>query len=253
METTSDRDGGMVRRFNLWRIIEHWVLILAFGVLVCTGLSQRFYWVELSQWVILWLGGIDDVRQIHRWAGVAFAVLATQHLCVAVVGVGLLKWRPTMLVTAKDVKDAAHNIRYYIGIEDRPARSERYDYKEKFMNWLVLTGALVMTTTGLALWFPMTVVRFMPGVMIPTAKALHSNEALLIFILIAIWHVYDSIFSPDVFPIDTSIFTGNISHKRMLTQHPLELERLEGSADTSDADESNDATEKAPNAKEPTG
>ncbi len=80
-----------------------------------------------------------------------------------------------------------------------------------------------MASSGLVLWFPMTFTRFLPGEVVPLAKALHSNEALLLFIIIAIWHVYNAIFSPDVFPLDTSIFTGYISEERMQKEHPLEL------------------------------
>jgi hypothetical protein len=51
---------------------------------------------------------------------------------------------------------------------------------------------------------------------------------MLIFILIAVWHIYNAIFSPEVFPLDTSIFTGKISRDRMVLEHPKELARIEG-------------------------
>ncbi|HSL91225.1 MAG TPA: hypothetical protein VK863_01130, partial [Candidatus Limnocylindrales bacterium] len=57
---------------------------------------------------------------------------------------------------------------------------------------------------------------------------LHSNEALLIFLINAIWHIYNAIFSPEAFPLDTTIFTGHISRERMLREHPVELARIEG-------------------------
>jgi hypothetical protein len=75
---------------------------------------------------------------------------------------------------------------------------------------------------------PILFTRFLPGETIPAAKALHSNEALVIFLINAIWHIYNSIFSPEVFPLDTSIFTGYISRDRMLREHPLELAEIEG-------------------------
>lgn len=228
MDTKSRGKEEKIRRFATGRIVEHWVLILTFVVLVTTGLSQKFHYLEVSRWLIIKLGGIDSVRLIHRYAGVAFAGLAAVHIATAFVGIWLLRWQPSMLVTKKDFRDAVHNIKYYIGLEDAPAACDRYDYKEKFAYWLVLTGGIIMTLTGLTLWFPATVVRYLPGEAIPVAKALHSNEALLIFLLIVIWHKYDSLFSPDVFPLDTSIFTGYISRERMLRQHPLELARLEG-------------------------
>ena len=229
--TTRNAGDDMIRRFSPWRVAEHLVLIAAFTALVTTGLSQRFYDAEFSQWLVLWLGGIDQVRLIHRLFGTAFVVLLAVHVATAVAGVALRGWQPSMLVTQKDLADTVNNIRYYIGLLDKPVLCDRYDYKEKFVYWLVLTGGVIMATTGLALWFPVLAVRHLPGELIPVAKALHSNEALLIFLLITVWHIYDSIFSPDVFPLDKSIFTGYISRQRMLRQHPLELARLEGKAE----------------------
>ncbi len=228
MEMKDSMRDEKIRRFATGRIIEHWVLILTFTALAATGLSQKFYYLDASRWLIVHLGGIDSVRYIHRYAGMAFMSLAIIHISVAIVGVGLLRWQPSMVVTKKDFLDAVHNMRYYIGLEKRAAACDRYDYKEKFAYWLVLTGGLIMILTGLALWFPISVVRYLPGEAIPLAKALHSNEALLIFLLIIIWHIYDSIFSPDVFPLDTSIFTGYTTRSRMLKLHPLELARIEG-------------------------
>ena len=88
-----------------------------------------------------------------------------------------------------------------------------------------------MIMTGLTLWFPTKVfhlIPFLPGQIIPAAKALHTNEAMLAFLVIVIWHIYNSVFSPDVFPLDTAIFTGWISKERMIHEHPLEYERLTG-------------------------
>jgi hypothetical protein len=87
---------------------------------------------------------------------------------------------------------------------------------------------MLMVATGLALWFPIKVTAFLPGIIIPIAKALHSNEALLAFLVIVTWHIYNAIFSPEVLPIDTVIFTGKISRKRMIHEHPIEYERLFG-------------------------
>ncbi len=132
-----------------------------------------------------------------------------------------------MLITKNDILDAIHNIRYYIGFEENPAPCGRYDYKQKFGYWAIIVGGFFMIATGLILWFPALVARFVSGEVIPVSKALHSSEGLLMFLIIAVWHIYDSIFSPDVFPLDGSIFTGYLSRKRMLREHPLELAEIE--------------------------
>ncbi len=133
-----------------------------------------------------------------------------------------------MMIGREDLHDAVHNMRYYFGLENQPAKCGRYDYMEKFEYWTILVGGVLMTGTGAVLWLPTVFTLILPGEAIPAAKALHSNEALVIVLIIAIWHIYYSIFSPEVFPLDTSIFTGYISRARMIREHPLELARIEG-------------------------
>lgn len=220
--------GGKVRRFSNYRIVEHQLNMTAFAILIITGLSQKFHNYNLSQWVIINLGGVDSVRLIHRYAGVFFSVLTIFHIVVGSAGVIFRKWPASMVINKKDFTDAIENIRYYFGTTDQPARCDRYDYKQKFEYWGVVVGGLLMMVTGLILWFPTTIVKYLPGELIPAAKAAHTNEALLAFLVIIVWHLYNAIFSPEVFPLDTSIFTGKISVERMKHEHPLEYERITG-------------------------
>ncbi len=217
-----------IRRFSRFRVAEHGVIIVTTTILFATGLCQRFWHLDLSQWFILKVGGIDNVRLVHRYTGLVFFLEILLNVSVGTLGVVLGKWQPTMFITRKDFEDAVHNMRYYFGFEDHPARCDRYDYMEKFEYWTILFGGVLMILTGVILWFPTLVTRALPGEVIPTAKALHSNEAMLIFLINAVWHIYNSIFSPEVFPLDTSIFTGHISRERMIREHPLELARIEG-------------------------
>lgn len=221
---------GYVKRFSGARIAEHWIHVATFMVLVCTGLSQKFFSLDASQWIILHLGGIDSVRVIHRFAGVLFSVEVIVHLVVAAVGIVHGRWQPSMVITKKDFTDLVADISYYVNMQDEPARGARYTYKQKFEYWGILTGVLLMMLTGIILWFPVAVAGFLPGEVIPASKVLHTNEALVVFLIISIWHVYNSIFSPEVFPLDTVIFTGYISKERMLSEHPNELEEAQNKA-----------------------
>jgi formate dehydrogenase subunit gamma len=217
-----------LRRFSTARIVEHGIQIVTFGVLVVTGLSQRFYTLDISLWFILHAGGIDNVRLIHRFAGLVFSLATTVHVAVAVAGILFRRWQPSMVITKNDFRNAVHNIRYYLGLENHPAPSGRYSYTQKFEYWGILTGGFLMIATGIILWKPLFITRFMTGEIIPAAKALHSNEALVVFLIIAVWHIYNAIFSPEVFPLNASIFTGSIPRQRMVREHILELSRLEG-------------------------
>ncbi|MGC2061840.1 MAG: cytochrome b/b6 domain-containing protein [Thermodesulfovibrionales bacterium] len=221
-----------IKRFGGLRLVEHWLNAGAFVLLVITGLAQKFHTYEVSQWTVSFLGGIDTTRLVHRYSGITLAILTAQHILVAVVGILFLRWQPSMVIQLKDFQDAIDNIRYYLGLSEHPARCDRFDYKQKFEYWGVVVGGILMIATGLALWFPITVTRFLPGQMIPVAKALHTNEALLAFLVIIIWHIYNAIFSPEVLPVDTVIFTGKISKERMIHEHPLEYERMFGVSPT---------------------
>jgi formate dehydrogenase gamma subunit len=215
------------RRFSTGRIIEHWVQLLTFVILVVTGLSQKFHTLDSSRWIILHLGGIDTVRLLHRAAGILFSLAAMVHISIAAIGVVYRRWQPSMVISKNDIRNAVHNIKYYLGSENVPSRNGRYSYTQKFEYWGILTGGLLMIATGAVLWKPLIVTRFMSGEIIPVAKVLHSNEALVVFLIVAVWHMYNAIFSPEVFPLNLSIFTGFITRERMVYEHILELSRLE--------------------------
>jgi formate dehydrogenase subunit gamma len=197
-----------VKRFSGYRIVEHLALIALFVILAVTGLSQKFYSLGISQSLIIALGGVDSVRLLHHVAGLMFSLLAAQHILVNFTGIVFFQRDPSMLITLKDVYDALHDVRYYLGLADQPASCGRYTYKEKFIYWLVLLGGIQMMITGFILWFPVYATKYLPGQFIPASKAVHTNEAMLIFVLMAVWHIYDSMLDPDIFPLDRSIFTG---------------------------------------------
>lgn len=216
------------RRFSAGRIVEHWIQIMTFSILVITGLSQKFYTLDVSRWLILHMGGIDNVRLIHRYTGVLFSLAVAAHVLIAIIGLVVKKWQPSMVITKNDFLNVAHNIRYYLGNEPYPAAGDRYSYTQKFEYWGILTGGFLMIATGAVLWKPLFFTRFMTGEIIPAAKVLHTNEALVVFLIIALWHIYNAIFSPEVFPLNMSIFTGSISRERMIHEHILELAGIEG-------------------------
>lgn len=216
-------------RFKISQRVEHIVLMVTFVVLSVTGLAQKFYTATWAQWVVLNLGGIEYTRLIHRIFGLIFTLSILYHFNYVFYTLFVKHTRPTMLPTVKDLRDIVNELRYSFGFVDKPPRFGRYDYRQKFEYWGIIFGGFVIIISGFILVFPILVTRILPGQFVPAAKEFHGNEAMLAVIVIAIWHLYDVIFRPGIFPADTSIFSGKISKKRMMEEHPLEYAELSGS------------------------
>ena len=217
---------GSFIRFSRWQRFEHWLLVLSFATLLLTGLPQKYDSAIFSAPIMDLLGSVSNARFLHRIAACVFVAQSVVH--VGVIGLSMLKrrFRPTMLITPQDFRDAVNMLRYSVGlIRDMP-RFDRFDYRQKFEYWGILFGAVIMIATGAVLWFPVDVTRVLPGELVPVAKETHSGEALLAMLVVVLWHFYDVIFSPAVLPLDTGMITGKISRERFMHEHPKEYERL---------------------------
>jgi hypothetical protein len=141
------------------------------------------------------LGGIDIVRLIHRYTGIIFSAVALTHIMIAIIGITLKKWAPSMLIS-KGLQRCCSQYKVLPRIEDHPASCDRYSYRQdlntgayywgRYYNVLVLHYGFVVIT------------QFLPEVI--GGKVLHTNQAILIFVMIALLHICNSIFSPEVFP-----------------------------------------------------
>lgn len=212
-------------RFTRVERLEHLGVMVLFTILVVTGLPQKFYQASWATWVIVILGGIDPVRWIHRFCGVLFALLGAWHLGRAILQMIRDRAIPRILPRTKDFRDVIMTLRYYLGLSEEQARFDRFDFRQKFEYLGLVLGSLVMIATGFILMYPVVITGFVPGIVIPAAKTAHSYEAFMAFLVIIIWHMYGAHFSPEIFPGDTSIFTGKISRERFEKEHPLEYER----------------------------
>jgi cytochrome b subunit of formate dehydrogenase len=218
----------VVTRFGRWAIVQHAAVIVLFTALLVTGLPQKWPQSDVSQGVVDALGGIFATRWIHRLAGILFALLAATHLVVAIFQVTTRRAKPSMLLTRKDFRDTLQNLRFYLGLVDEPPRFGRYDYRQKYEYWGLIFGSAIMVITGFFLILPILTSRFLPAELIPAAKAMHSNEAMLALLIVLIWHLYGAHLNPEVFPGDSSIFTGKVSKARLAHEHPLEYAELYG-------------------------
>jgi formate dehydrogenase subunit gamma len=226
---------GPVVRFSPLQRFEHFAIMALFIVLALTGFPQKFYDHRWAQVLIGWLGGVDIARWFHRAAGLMFAALLVAHIARLVIQTVSGRVSLSMVPTRQDFLDAKQTLRYYFGLTDRQAKFDRFDYRQKFEYWGLLLGSGIVVGTGMVLLFPILTARLLPGQLIPAAYLAHSQEGLMAFLVVIVWHIYNAHLSPDVFPFDKSIFTGEISAERMHHEHPLEYERLQREQDDTKA------------------
>ena len=213
-------------RFNPLQRAEHFAIMTLFTVLAVTGLPQKFFDSRWAQVLMGWLGGVDGARVAHRTAGVLFTALVVGHLGRVCVQALRGRIALTLVPTRQDFRDAITTLRYYLGLSDEKARFDRFDYRQKFEYWGLVMGAAIVAGTGFVLLYPTTFTLFLPGQLVPAAQVAHSYEGLMAFLVVIVWHIYNAHLNPDVFPFDTTIFTGRISSERMRHEHPLEYDRI---------------------------
>ncbi len=208
-----------ILRFTISDRIEHWVQMASFTILAATGLIQKFASVKFSQSIVAILGGVENVRVIHRSATIVLMVGIIYHLGTTGYKLFVKRARLSMLPTIDDVKAAWEIFLYNLGFKDKLPQQGRFTFDEKFEYWAFIWGTVIMGFTGFMLWNPIATTRFLPGEFIPAAKAAHGGEAILAVLAIIIWHFYNVHFKH----LNKSMFTGKISAKRMLEEHAKEL------------------------------
>lgn len=207
------------RRFALSQRLEHILLITTFTTLAITGLPQKYAGEAWAEAMIQFMGGIERVRVIHRFAATLMMLETVYHFTVIAYRVIVRRVRMTMLPTLSDARDAGQAFLHNIGLAKHPPQMGRYTFEEKVEYWALIWGTVVMIITGFMLWNPIAAARFFSGQFIPAAKAAHGGEALLAVLSIIIWHMY----SVHVRRFNKSMFTGSLTEDEMRHEHPLEL------------------------------
>jgi thiosulfate reductase cytochrome b subunit len=223
--------GQWVRRFRRKHIRTHVVIITTFMLLALTGLPLKFSYAPWAQSLVDVLGGVDSTRFIHRVAAIGTFAYMLFHV-VDVLWRTIVRrekgmfWGPnSMMPQPKDLWDLLGNIRYFLYLGERP-QGDRWTYFEKFDYLAVFWGVAIIGLSGLFLWYPDVVTRFLPGWTLNAAQVIHSDEALLATGFIFFFHFFHTHLRPESFPMDLVVFLGKMPLERFKTERPLEYQRL---------------------------
>lgn len=211
---------------------QHWLLLTSFITLVLSGFALQYP----DSWLAWLLGGSEFLRRIiHRVAAVVMLLVGTYHvLYLAMFKEGRL-WVKDIVPKLKDVRDVFANFAYYLGIKNEKPKIARFGYAEKAEYWAVVWGTIIMGLTGMMIWFKINVFGFLPRWWIDIALAVHFYEAVLATLAIIVWHFYQVIFDPDVYPVNFAFIDGRVSEDSYKEEHELAYEQLKQEAEPEEA------------------
>lgn len=216
---TESTSPTIIKRFTRSDRFEHWLQFASFTTLAITGLVQKFSDNVISQSIINGMGGIENVRVVHRVAAVLLLFGIVYHIGALGYKFYVERARPTIVPTTGDAKSAWGAFLFNLGRRDKRPQEGRYTFDEKAEYWAFVWGTIVMVITGFMLWNPIATTNLLSGQVIPAAKVAHGLEAILAVLAIILWHFYHV----HIKHFNRSMFTGKLTEEEMLHDHPLEL------------------------------
>lgn len=203
--------------------IQHVILLTSFIALVLTGFALKYP----ESWLAALLVGGESFRRIaHRIAGVVMLAAGLYHVYYLLLTTEGRRALVDMFPRRKDITDFVQSMRYYtIGNSPKP-KFAKFNYGEKAEYWAVVWGTIIMGLTGLMVWFKVEVFAFLPRWIMDVALSIHFYEAILATLAIVVWHFYNVIFDPDVYPLNWAVVDGRVSEEFYKEEHELDYEEM---------------------------
>ena len=225
-----------IRRFTPAQRGTHIFVIISFLLLALTGMMLKFAHMEWAAALSRLIGGVEVAGRLHRLGAVITFGYFFFHVVYLFVFRSSRKvpmkqffFGPNSLVpNLQDLKDFWSTIKWFVGKGPKPNYG-RWTYWEKFDYMAVFWGVAVIGFSGLMLWFPEYFTKVMPGWLINVAQIIHSDEALLAVGFIFTINFFNSHLRPDIFPMDTVIFTGLVPFEEFRNDRPREYKYLKES------------------------
>lgn len=214
-------------RMTLNERIQHALMAISFILLAVTGFMLRY---PDAWWVVAIRNLSEDafaVRSLlHRISGVVMIAISLYHLGYII---GTKKGRSfvkDIFPRYQDLRDMIAQVKYNFGTSPVKPQFGRFSYIEKSEYWALVWGTIVMSATGIVMWFDNTFMNMLTKLGWDISRTVHFWEAWLAVLAIIVWHFYYVIFNPDAYPVNTAFLKGTITEKEMAEEHPLELEAI---------------------------
>ncbi|HTP12057.1 MAG TPA: cytochrome b/b6 domain-containing protein [Bacteroidota bacterium] len=214
-------------RMSLSERLQHATLLVSFIALVLTGFALKFpdaWWVAPVRNISPAFFGLRGV--VHRIAAVMMVLASLFHIYYVSFNSRGKQLLRDLLPNLQDVSDAVGIMKYNLGISPTKPKLGRFSYVEKSEYWALVWGTVVMTLTGIILWFDNTFLGILSKLWWDVAQTVHYYEAWLATLAIIVWHFYFVIFNPDVYPINLAFWKGTLTEEEMAEEHPGELEDI---------------------------
>lgn len=220
--------GTPVQRFNDHFRAQHLLLMISVLLLFLSALflvGLRFSGAAWAAALSGALGGADFWRVVHRIGGALLVFVSVYHLVYSLIHEEGRRDFRLLLPRTDDFRHLWDNLRWFLGASPKPPAFGRFTYFEKFDYWAVFWGCVIMIGTGLGMWFPELVVRVAPGLspaVFDALKEAHAHEALLAFLAIVIWHLYNVHLRPGRFPLNWLWVHGRADLEELRRERPLD-------------------------------
>ncbi len=216
-----------VRRMRWHEVLQHALLAVSFVVLAVTGFALVYDGSWFAELFFGFRGGFDLRGVIHRVAAVVFVITILWHCTFVAItrrGRGFCR---DMLPQKSDFRHFGERIAYNLRLRSSRPREGRFTYVEKAEYWALVWGGVVMAASGTLLWFDDFFSTFLPQSVLDVARAMHYWEAWLATLAILVWHLYATVFNPEVYPMNPSWLTGTMPEGMYRREHPAVADEAE--------------------------
>lgn len=213
-------EGRPVLRMDRAQRWQHGLLALSFIILAVTGFALKFP----DSWIAHLLGSSEPIRRwTHRISGLVLLTVGAVHVVYIVSTRAGRRLVADLFPVRQDFRDVCAAIGYLTGKSPEKPRIGRFGYAEKMEYWAVIWGTIIMGATGMMIWGKLDVTAFLPRWVVDVALTIHYYEAVLACLAIVVWHFYQVIFDPDVYPLNRACWDGRVTQHWQEEEHPLEI------------------------------